>query len=66
MPRHFKDPDSIPGLTWPTATFSDRFTIDLGGDRGELVLQFLGRGHTEGDIGAWLPEQEIVFAGDMV
>src|SRR5438094_223302 len=24
------------------------------------------RGHTEGDIVAWLPKQEIVFAGDLV
>jgi glyoxylase-like metal-dependent hydrolase (beta-lactamase superfamily II) len=66
MPRLFKDPGSIPGLTWPTATFSDRFTIDLGGDRGDLVLQYCGRGHTEGDIVAWLPRQRILFAGDLV
>src|SRR2546421_4292297 len=32
MPRLFKDPDSIPGLTWPTLTFSDTVEIDLGGD----------------------------------
>ena len=31
MPRLFTEPDSIPGLTWPTVTFSDRFAIDLGG-----------------------------------
>ena len=66
MPRLFKDPDSIPGLTWPTATFSDRFTIDLGGERGHLVLQYCGRGHTAGDIVAWLPRQKILFAGDLV
>jgi glyoxylase-like metal-dependent hydrolase (beta-lactamase superfamily II) len=66
MPRLFRDPDSIPGLTWPTATFSDRFTIQLGGDRGELVLSHCGRGHTEGDIVAWLPRQKILFAGDLV
>src|SRR5436309_6745674 len=66
MPRLFKEPASIPGLTWPTATFSDRFTIDLGGDRGDLVLQYCGRGHTEGDIVAWLPRQRILFAGDLV
>ena len=66
MPRLFLEPESIPGLTWPTATFNDRFTIDLGGDRGELVLQHLGRGHTEGDIVAWLPRQRILFAGDLV
>jgi glyoxylase-like metal-dependent hydrolase (beta-lactamase superfamily II) len=66
MPRLFEEPDSIPGLTWPTITFRDKLTIELGGDRGELVLEFLGRGHTEGDIVAWLPRQEIVFAGDLV
>jgi glyoxylase-like metal-dependent hydrolase (beta-lactamase superfamily II) len=66
MPRLFEDPDSIPGLTWPTATFSDRFTIQLGGGRGDLVLQYCGRGHTAGDIVAWLPRQRILFAGDLV
>ncbi|CAM3855049.1 MBL fold metallo-hydrolase [Nocardiopsis rhodophaea] len=66
MPRLFAEPDSIPGLTWPTATFTDRFTIDLGGDRGDLVLQYCGRGHTEGDIVAWLPKHKILFTGDLV
>jgi glyoxylase-like metal-dependent hydrolase (beta-lactamase superfamily II) len=66
MPRLFSEPESIPGLTWPTLTFSDRLTIDLGGDRGDLVLQYCGRGHAEGDIIAWLPGQQILYAGDLV
>ncbi|HLR96962.1 MAG TPA: MBL fold metallo-hydrolase [Jiangellaceae bacterium] len=66
MPRLFREPGSIPGLTWPTVTFNDRMTIDLGGERGTLLLQYCGRGHTEGDIIAWLPEQQILFAGDLV
>ncbi|RNL83473.1 MBL fold metallo-hydrolase [Halostreptopolyspora alba] len=66
MPRLFAEPSSIPGLTWPTATFTDRFTIDLGGDRGDLVLRYCGRGHTEGDIVAWLPKHRILFTGDLV
>ncbi len=66
MPRLFREPDSIPGLTWPTVTFSDRLTIDLGGGRGDLVLAYCGRGHTEGDIVAWLPRQRVLFAGDLV
>src|SRR5215203_1493868 len=49
MPRLFRDPDSVPGLTWPDVTFNNSMTIDLGGDRGELVLQYCGRGHTAGD-----------------
>ena len=66
MPRLAEQADSVPGLTWPTLTFSDRLTIDLGGDRGDLVLQYCGRGHTEGDIVAWLPRQKVLFAGDLV
>ena len=66
MPRLFEEPESIPGLTWPTMTFRDKVTIELGGDRGDLVLQYLGRGHTEGDIVAWIPKHEILFAGDLV
>ncbi|HZZ52202.1 MAG TPA: MBL fold metallo-hydrolase [Pseudonocardia sp.] len=66
MPRLAKEPESVPGLTWPTLTFSDRLTIDLGGDRGDLELRYLGRGHTEGDLVAWLPRQRILFAGDLV
>lgn len=66
MPRLAKSPESVPGLTWPTLTFADRLTIDLGGDRGDLVLQYCGRGHTEGDIVAWLPRKRIMFAGDLV
>jgi glyoxylase-like metal-dependent hydrolase (beta-lactamase superfamily II) len=65
MPRLFEDPSSIPGLTWPTLTFTDRMVIPLGGDR-ELVLAYCGRGHTAGDIVAWLPTERILFAGDLV
>jgi glyoxylase-like metal-dependent hydrolase (beta-lactamase superfamily II) len=66
MPRLAKAAESVPGLTWPTMTFSDRLSIDLGGDRGDLELRYHGRGHTEGDIVAWLPSQKILFAGDLV
>ncbi|MDV6013661.1 MBL fold metallo-hydrolase [Haloechinothrix sp. LS1_15] len=66
MPRLFTEPSSIPGLTWPDVTFGENLTIDLGGDRGQLELRYLGRGHTEGDIVAWLPRQRILFAGDLV
>jgi len=66
MPRLFEEPESIPGLTWPTMTFRDKLTIELGGDRGELLLEHVGRGHTEGDIVAWLPKDKVLFAGDLV
>ena len=66
MPRLFKEPESIPGLTWPDVTFTDSLTIPLGEDRGDLVLQYCGRGHTAGDVAAWIPKQKILFAGDLV
>ncbi|WP_055625669.1 MBL fold metallo-hydrolase [Streptomyces hirsutus] len=66
FPVLFEDPDSIPGLTRPDVTFTDGLAIDLGGDRGELQLLFLGRGHTSGDIVAWLPRHKVLFAGDLV
>jgi glyoxylase-like metal-dependent hydrolase (beta-lactamase superfamily II) len=66
MPRLFKEPDSIPGLTRPTRTFADTFSIELGGDRGTVELAYCGRGHTEGDIVVWLPKQRIMYAGDLV
>ena len=66
MPRLFKDPESIPGLTHPTQTFADRHVIPLGGDRGDLVLAHHGRGHTAGDIVAWVEKPRVLFAGDLV
>ncbi|MEU8304287.1 MBL fold metallo-hydrolase [Actinomadura sp. NPDC048955] len=66
MPRLAKDPETVPGLTWPDLTFSERLTIPLGGERGDLILCHLGRGHTEGDIVAWLPGQRVLFSGDLV
>ena len=66
MPRLFDTPESIPGLTYPDKTFADSMTIELGGGRGEVVLEYCGRGHTAGDIVAWLPQHGILFAGDLV
>ncbi len=66
MPRLFTGAESIPGLTWPTVTFADRMSIELGGDRGALELRYCGRGHTAGDVVAYLPRHGILFAGDLV
>lgn len=66
MPRLFKEPEGIPGLTWPDLTFEDHLAIELGGDRGRIDLQFCGRGHTAGDIIAWHDVSRTLFAGDLV
>ena len=62
MPRLFKQPDSIPGLTWPTITFEDRMTVYMGKRRVELLQ--VGRGHTAGDIVVWVPDSQVMFTGD--
>jgi glyoxylase-like metal-dependent hydrolase (beta-lactamase superfamily II) len=45
-------------------TFESSLDIELGGRRVEL--KHLGRGNTAGDVIAWLPQQKIVLAGDLV
>jgi glyoxylase-like metal-dependent hydrolase (beta-lactamase superfamily II) len=64
MPRLFAGAETIPGLTQPTDTFTDAMTLDLGNRTVEL--RYLGRGHTSGDLVVWLPEEGILFAGDLV
>jgi glyoxylase-like metal-dependent hydrolase (beta-lactamase superfamily II) len=64
FPRLFEDVASVPGLTWPTMAFSDRLTLWLGRRRVDLL--HLGRGHTAGDIVAWLPDERVMFAGDLI
>jgi glyoxylase-like metal-dependent hydrolase (beta-lactamase superfamily II) len=64
FPRLFKDVESIPGLTYPNVAFADTLTLDLG-DREVQLLHF-GRGHTQGDAAVWLPEERVLFAGDLV
>jgi glyoxylase-like metal-dependent hydrolase (beta-lactamase superfamily II) len=64
MPRLFAGAETIAGLTRPTDTFTDAMSIDLG-DR-VVELRYFGRGHTAGDVVAWLPDEGILFGGDLV
>ena len=65
FPRLFRAVESVPpGLTWPTITFSGKMTLWLG--KLEVQLLQLGRGHTKGDTVAWLPQERILFSGDLV
>lgn len=66
MPRLFKQPEEIPGLTRPDITFGDSMRIELGGEYGHLDLKFCGRGHTPGDITVWHDKTKTLFAGDLV
>jgi glyoxylase-like metal-dependent hydrolase (beta-lactamase superfamily II) len=64
FPRLFQDAQSIPGLTWPTLTFEGQMSIYLG--KREVRLLQLGMGHTSGDIVAWVPDEDVMFSGDLI
>ncbi len=64
FPRLFRAVESVPGLTWPTIVFEKRMTMWLGRLRVEIMQ--LGRGHTKGDSVVWLPDEHIMFSGDLV
>ena len=64
FPRLFRAVESVPGLTWPTLVFEKRLTLWLG--KLQVEIMQLGRGHTKGDTVVWLPEDKILFSGDLV
>jgi len=64
FPRLFEGHESIPGLTYPTTTFSDDMTVYLGNRRVDLM--HVGRAHTAGDIVIHVPDENVMFTGDIV
>ncbi len=51
-------------LALPDSTFENRLSIDLG--RVEVVLEFLGPGHTAGDCVVSVPAERVAFTGGLV
>jgi glyoxylase-like metal-dependent hydrolase (beta-lactamase superfamily II) len=64
FPRLFRAVETIPGLTWPTITFTHEMSVWLG--RREVRIRHIGRGHTAGDVIAVVPDAGVVFSGDLV
>jgi glyoxylase-like metal-dependent hydrolase (beta-lactamase superfamily II) len=64
FPRLFEGHESIPGLTWPTTTFNGRMSVWLGKRRIDILQ--LGRAHTAGDAVIHVPDQNVMFTGDIV
>ncbi len=64
FPRLFRAVESVPGLTWPTLVFERRLTLWLG--KLQVEIMQLGRGHTKGDTVVWLPQDRVLFSGDLV
>jgi glyoxylase-like metal-dependent hydrolase (beta-lactamase superfamily II) len=64
FPRLFQAVESVAGLTWPTITFQDRMTVWMGKLQVDII--HAGRGHTKGDTIVWLPQERVLFSGDLV
>ncbi|NUO87511.1 MAG: MBL fold metallo-hydrolase [Cupriavidus sp.] len=64
FPRLFAGVETVPGLTWPTLVFDQEITLFLG--KLEVRIAHLGSGHTKGDTVVWLPQQKVLFSGDLV
>ncbi len=64
FPRLFQGKETIPGLTWPTLTFTGEISVWLG--KREVRISQPGRGHTAGDTIAYVPDANVLFSGDLV
>jgi len=64
FPRLFEGHEEIPGLTWPTQTFARRMSLYLGSRRVDLIHP--GRAHTAGDVVVFVPDENVMFTGDIV
>jgi glyoxylase-like metal-dependent hydrolase (beta-lactamase superfamily II) len=51
-------------LAYPTELITDRRELKLG--KTTVQLLHFGPAHTPGDLVAWLPQQKILFAGDII
>jgi cyclase len=61
----------FPGVEWgdievraPCVTFADQLNVFVDDVHVELV--FMGPAHTTNDVVAWLPEQRLLYAGDLI
>ncbi|AHH15883.1 putative Zn-dependent hydrolase [Nocardia nova SH22a] len=50
-------------LRLPDTTFDDRLTLHNG---RTVELIHLGPAHTRGDVAVWLPEERVLFSGDLL
>ncbi len=51
-------------VTPPTTLLDERLDLDLGGRPCEIV--YLGPAHTGSDVVVWLPEDRVLFTGDLL
>jgi cyclase len=51
-------------LAYPTLTFSDRVTLNLGNTKVELL--FISPSHTTGSVLVFMPQEKVLFTGDIL
>jgi glyoxylase-like metal-dependent hydrolase (beta-lactamase superfamily II) len=59
---YYEDTPGTP-IGLPRITFSDQFSIHLGGK--EVRAKYFGRGHTSGDAIIYFPELRVIHTGDL-
>jgi glyoxylase-like metal-dependent hydrolase (beta-lactamase superfamily II) len=59
-------PEDIAGteIAYPEITFTDRMRLDLGGVEMEFIYR--APSHSKGSILVYLPQEKVVFAGDVL
>ncbi len=59
-------PEDMAGteVVLPSVTFSDRLTLDIGGETVELI--HFAPSHTEGSVVVYLPAKKLLFSGDIL
>jgi glyoxylase-like metal-dependent hydrolase (beta-lactamase superfamily II) len=51
-------------LAYPTLTFGDRVTLDIGNNKVEIL--FIGPSHTTGSVLVYMPQEKVLFTGDIL
>jgi glyoxylase-like metal-dependent hydrolase (beta-lactamase superfamily II) len=51
-------------VTYPSLTFSDQVTLDLVNNQIEIL--FIGPSHTTGSVMVFVPQEKVLFTGDIL
>jgi cyclase len=51
-------------LAYPTLTFKERVTLNLGNKKIEII--YLGPAHTTGSVVVYVPQEKVLFTGDLL
>jgi glyoxylase-like metal-dependent hydrolase (beta-lactamase superfamily II) len=51
-------------ISYPTLTFDNRIRLDLGNTQVEIL--YLGPSHTTGSVLVYLPQEKVLFTGDIL